>query len=335
MSQEIRPPSPPSRAASADPGSGLNPVRSYSHPKDTRSCSRERSGSYNSSSKQHSNRSRSGSPRSRSRSLVRPVKVWGDRENPHPSTCLGVFHLNFATTEKDLEFEFGKFGKIEKVNVVVDGPSRRSRGFAFIYFENVADAEKARDAMNGAKIDGFTIRVVFSITNSAHRPTPGVYFHHGKAMKPGFRGRREGYGRDDYRGRSSYKDRDHDSRNDRKYEHSPPPVRGYHDRGYDHRNRNDHRESKFRLNQHRDYNFRDKDIRFRDERSSSYYDRRFRDDRLKDEDKYRNGKDQRSSKDYYDRYYDRSYDEYSSRYHERRSHRSPSFEPPSHRRRVY
>jgi len=331
MSQEIRPLSPPSRAASADTGSGLNPDRSYSHPKDTRSCSRERSGSYNSSPKQHSRRSKSGSLRSRSRSLVRPVQVGGDRENPHPSTCLGVFHLNFATTEKDLEFEFGKFGKIVKVNVVVDGPSRRSRGFAFIYFENVADAEKARGAMNGAKIDGFTIRVVFSITNSAHRPTPGVYFHHGKAMKPGFRGRRDDYGRDGIRGRSSYKDRDYDSRNDRKYEYRTSLVRGYHDRGYDHRYRNDHRESKYRMS----YNLRDKDIRFREERSGSYYGRRFRDDRLKDEDKYRNGKDYRSSKDYYDRYYDRGCDEYSSRYYESRTSRSPSSEPPSHRRRIY
>ena len=33
-----------------------------------------------------------------------------------------------------------RFGNLEKVNVVLDGHSGRSRGFAFIYFENIEDA---------------------------------------------------------------------------------------------------------------------------------------------------------------------------------------------------
>ena len=34
-----------------------------------------------------------------------------------------------------------------KVNVVVDGPSRRSRGFAFLYFETVATAKEAKEVL--------------------------------------------------------------------------------------------------------------------------------------------------------------------------------------------
>jgi RNA recognition motif-containing protein len=113
-----------------------------------------------------------------------------------------VFGLNFSTTEKDLYREFGKYGRLEKVHVVLDGPSKRSRGFAFIYFERVEDAIAARDALNGTDLAGFAIRVDFSITKEAHKPTPGVYFHHGKATRPGEIPRR-GEGGDGGAGRGS------------------------------------------------------------------------------------------------------------------------------------
>ena len=48
--------------------------------------------------------------------------------------------------------------------VVLDGHSGRSRGFAFVYYENVDDATEARNAMTGSELDGKKIRVDFSIT---------------------------------------------------------------------------------------------------------------------------------------------------------------------------
>ena len=158
--------------------------------------------------------------------------MYGDRENPTPSKCLGVFGLNFTTTERDLDREFGRFGKIEKVHVVLDGPTKRSRGFAFIYFESVEDAEKARDALNGTEISGFKIRVDFSITTAAHRPTPGVYFHHGKATRPGFRLRRggRGGGGDRHHHHRDHGDRDRYHEDRRHYDDRRPPP-SYYDRG--------------------------------------------------------------------------------------------------------
>ena len=46
-----------------------------------------------------------------------------------------------------MEKEFGKFGPLEKLNVVLDGKTGRSRGFAFVTFEKVEDATEARNAM--------------------------------------------------------------------------------------------------------------------------------------------------------------------------------------------
>ena len=60
----------------------------------------------------------------------------GHRDDPQPSKCLGVFGLSLYTSERELESEFKKYGPLEKVQVVLDGHTGRSRGFAFVYFEN-------------------------------------------------------------------------------------------------------------------------------------------------------------------------------------------------------
>ena len=60
--------------------------------------------------------------------------------NPNPSRVLGVFGLSLYTGEKDLKEMFSKYGPIEEVQVVYDHQTGRSRGFAFIYFEDSEDA---------------------------------------------------------------------------------------------------------------------------------------------------------------------------------------------------
>ena len=61
------------------------------------------------------------------------------------------------------------------MQVVLDGHTGRSRGFAFIYYESQDDATEARNAMNGADMDGRKIRVDYSITKRPHTPTPGTF----------------------------------------------------------------------------------------------------------------------------------------------------------------
>ena len=61
---------------------------------------------------------------------------------------LGVFGLSFRTSQNDLEDLFGKFGRLERVNLVMDKYRDASRGFGFIYFEKQEDATAAKEAMN-------------------------------------------------------------------------------------------------------------------------------------------------------------------------------------------
>jgi len=114
-------------------------------------------------------RSHSRSPMSNRRRHI------GSREAPETSNCVGVFGLSLYTTERELEKEFSKFGPLEKVTVILDGKTGRSRGFAFVYFESQEDAKASKEAMNDQEIDGRRVRVDFSITKRPHTPTPGVY----------------------------------------------------------------------------------------------------------------------------------------------------------------
>ncbi|XP_072220532.1 cold inducible RNA binding protein a [Leuresthes tenuis] len=67
--------------------------------------------------------------------------------------------LSFETNEDSLAAAFGKYGTIEKVDVIRDKETGRSRGFGFVKYDSVEDAKDALDAMNGKTLDGRAIRV--------------------------------------------------------------------------------------------------------------------------------------------------------------------------------
>ncbi|KAL7293651.1 hypothetical protein TKK_0012731 [Trichogramma kaykai] len=114
-------------------------------------------------------RSHSRSPMSSRRRHV------GNRDNPCPNRCLGVFGLSICTTEEQLYHIFSKYGPVERVVVVIDAKTKRPKGFCFVYFESMLDAKAAKEQCSGMEIDGRRIRVDFSITERAHTPTPGIY----------------------------------------------------------------------------------------------------------------------------------------------------------------
>merc|ERR1711963_884258 len=145
----------------------------------------------------------------------------GSREKPEEGTCLGVFGLSLYTTERELDKEFSKFGPLQKIQVVLDGKTGRSRGFAFVYFESIDDARVAKDAMCDTEIDGRRIRVDYSITKRSHTPTPGVYMGRPTYSRGGG-GYRGGGGHDRYRrSPSPYHRRDDYRRRSRSRSHSP------------------------------------------------------------------------------------------------------------------
>ncbi|XP_055453393.1 RNA-binding motif protein, X-linked-like-2 [Psammomys obesus] len=77
--------------------------------------------------------------------------------------------LNLETDEKALEAAFGKYGRIIEVLLMKDRETSKSRGFAFVTFENPADAKAAARDMNGKSLDGKAIKVAQRATGSRGR----------------------------------------------------------------------------------------------------------------------------------------------------------------------
>ncbi|MCC6158144.1 MAG: RNA-binding protein [Deltaproteobacteria bacterium] len=75
------------------------------------------------------------------------------------SKKLFVGSLSWNTNDDGLRQAFSRFGEISEAKVIMDRETGRSRGFGFVTFNDEANAITARNEMNGAALDGRTIRV--------------------------------------------------------------------------------------------------------------------------------------------------------------------------------
>jgi len=103
---------------------------------------------------------------------------------------LYVGNLPHSTTEAELRGLFEAHGAVEKVSLVSDRDTGRSRGFGFVEMTNASEADKAIAALNGTDLGGRTL-TINEAKPKTERPRGG-----GQRFGGGGGGR----GRDDYRG---------------------------------------------------------------------------------------------------------------------------------------
>jgi cold-inducible RNA-binding protein len=70
-----------------------------------------------------------------------------------------VGNLDFRATDSSLRSLFEPFGAVERVNVVTDRDTGRSRGFAFVEMTDAAQADAAIAALNGSELDGRALNI--------------------------------------------------------------------------------------------------------------------------------------------------------------------------------
>ena len=70
-----------------------------------------------------------------------------------------VGNLPFKTTEPDLEEAFGAHGAVDRVKVIMDRETGRSRGFAFVTMNDAEAAKAAIEALNEQEFQGRNLRV--------------------------------------------------------------------------------------------------------------------------------------------------------------------------------
>ena len=104
---------------------------------------------------------------------------------------LYVGNLPHSTTEAELRNVFEAHGAVEKVSMVTDRDTGRSRGFAFVEMTDTSEADKATAALNGTELGGRTLTINEAKPKSDRPRSGGQRFGAGGSR-----------GRDDHRGQA-------------------------------------------------------------------------------------------------------------------------------------
>jgi cold-inducible RNA-binding protein len=70
-----------------------------------------------------------------------------------------VGNLNWETTEDELEQLFAPYGTVERVQILLDRETGRSRGFGFVEMPNRNEAQAAIAELNGMEVRGRPLTV--------------------------------------------------------------------------------------------------------------------------------------------------------------------------------
>jgi RNA recognition motif-containing protein len=74
-------------------------------------------------------------------------------------TNIFVGNLDFGATEDSIRSLFEQHGTVERVSVITDRDTGRSRGFAFVEMADSSEANRAITALNGYSLGGRAINV--------------------------------------------------------------------------------------------------------------------------------------------------------------------------------
>ena len=70
-----------------------------------------------------------------------------------------VGNLSFSATEAVVRSLFEPYGSVDRVSIVTDRDTGRSRGFAFVEMSDSAQADQAIAALNGSELDGRSLNI--------------------------------------------------------------------------------------------------------------------------------------------------------------------------------
>jgi len=84
-----------------------------------------------------------------------------------------VGNLDFSVREDAIRSLFENYGAVERVSIMTDRETGRSRGFAFVEMTNEGEAERAISALNGTNLSGRALNVNEARPKTERGPRPG------------------------------------------------------------------------------------------------------------------------------------------------------------------
>src|SRR5277367_4328021 len=70
-----------------------------------------------------------------------------------------VGNLTFGATEDAVRSMFEAYGPVDRVSIVTDRDTGRSKGFGFVEMPNDAEGDSAINALNGRELDGRNLTI--------------------------------------------------------------------------------------------------------------------------------------------------------------------------------
>lgn len=70
-----------------------------------------------------------------------------------------VGNLSYGVTDDNLREVFEAYGEVSSAKVITDKYSGRSKGFGFVEMDNDAEGNAAIEQLDGAEIDGRSVKV--------------------------------------------------------------------------------------------------------------------------------------------------------------------------------
>jgi RNA recognition motif-containing protein len=70
-----------------------------------------------------------------------------------------VGNLSFSLTEDSVRGLFETYGTVDRVSIITDRETGRSRGFGFVEMPNDEEADRAVNALNGSEVGGRRLNV--------------------------------------------------------------------------------------------------------------------------------------------------------------------------------
>ncbi|MEK7061293.1 MAG: RNA-binding protein [Patescibacteria group bacterium] len=111
---------------------------------------------------------------------------------------LFVGGIPWSLTDATLADLFGKIGKVTSAKIIVDKFTQQSKGFAFVEFENDADADKAIKELSETEVEGR--KIVVQEARPLEERAPRRDFGGDRRGGGGYGGSRGGFGGGDRRG---------------------------------------------------------------------------------------------------------------------------------------
>ncbi|XP_022766183.1 organelle RRM domain-containing protein 2, mitochondrial-like [Durio zibethinus] len=81
------------------------------------------------------------------------------RSSTLTSPKLFISGISRETTDEQFKEAFSPFGQLVEARVIRDRATRRSKGFGFVTYTSIEEAEKAREEMNAKFLHGWAIFV--------------------------------------------------------------------------------------------------------------------------------------------------------------------------------